>query len=335
MKLWHYLVTGALLAGLATAVGLSVMQREAPLTQPDATAHATAAPELETGLPEPDFGDPFFETGGEGPLPPAGPPPKRIVHVPDGTAPVPDEAFDWQDLTTENLLPLSVEAVAAALDGNLKAADLLINVQQQCRRLPTSDESISHWAERATEFHGRTRGRRPGFFGLFEPQPTQAENEAMLRSWSGACQDLRKVWDDSISSELARLAEQGHVTARLMFAMFPPVADAGGVIPFAQQFGWEALAREYSWLNLQSGAPEGFLAFGQSYLNGLFTPRDFTLSAAFLKAAMECGQTELASGGIVTRFESADAQADSGRWHGAQQAAQMLTYYEGIIGYCR
>jgi hypothetical protein len=229
----------------------------------------------------------------------------------------------------------SILGSTAILDGDIKAADLLVSVQQHCQRMPESEEGMRRWARRATEFHERSQGQRSSFYSLFDPQPTEEENLAQIQRWSGACQELKKVWDSSIQKDLARLAEQGNVSARLLFAMFPPQADtaAGGVVPFNEKFAWEALAREYSWLNLQAGAPEGLLAFGQSYLNGLFTRHDFILGAAFLKAAMECGQTELASGSIVTRIENADSS--SWRGSGPEQQLQLQIYYEGIISYCR
>jgi len=332
------LIVSALLVLLL--LGIGAWQLFSRQSAPEVADAAPATTELaSSGTSEPsetDPFDPFPELGGAGPTQPTGPPPKRIVEVPDN----PDsaasaDAFDWSTLSPDNLMSSTVAAVAAALDGNLRAADLLVSVQQHCRRMPEDESSVARWARRATEYHERSGGQRSSF-GLFEAQATQEGNEAQLRGWMAACQDLRKVWDDSISAELARLAEQGSVSARLLFAMFPPTGNAalGGVVPFSVRFSWEALAREYSMLNLQAGAPEGFLAFGQSYLGGLFTPHDWVMGAAFLKAAMECGETELVSGGIVTRIENSDGEG--GSWRGGEdRAAQMLTYYDGIIGYCR
>jgi hypothetical protein len=230
-----------------------------------------------------------------------------------------------------------VAAVAAALAGDLRAADLLISIRQNCRRLPDDERGISRWARRATDYYQRSGGEtRFGFHSFFDAKPTQEENETELLRWQSACTDLDRVLDTEMSAELARLANQGNAAARLLFAMTPPKAIMmpGDSVSFDVQFKWESLARDYSWLNLAAGAPEGFLAFGHSYLSGLFTPRDFTMAAAFMKAAMDCGQANLVSGGIVTRFENIDP--DGGSWRGVSQADanQMISYYEGIMAYC-
>jgi hypothetical protein len=279
--------------------------------------------------------------GGEAPdMGAAGPPPKRVVHVPaEKTTESAASGFDFETTLADELLPRSLDALAAALEGDLLAVDYLMSTSQQCRGMPHDEEQALSFVKSITEKYALLTRRGPRRIMLFNVMPTVEENLAGVHKSIAACASFRDMWGDA-REEVSRLARSGHVVARLLYALMPP-QDPGrlrDIVPFEDQFGWEVKAREYSMANLSAGAPEGLLAYGYSYSWGLFTPSNHAMSLAFMIAAMDCSQSSLPSASfaasLVETWQNPDAAAQSDE-ASLLMSAQVRLYYEAIITHCR
>lgn len=86
---------------------------------------------------------------------------------------------------------------------------------------------------------------------------------------------------------LDKLARQRDVSARLLYAIWPPVM-AFDLDAFENDIAWVNKAHAYSLDNLMDGEPTGLLAFGTSYAYGLFTRQKPALGESIIRAALRC-----------------------------------------------
>ena len=89
---------------------------------------------------------------------------------------------------------------------------------------------------------------------------TESETRTNLNRWYEACQLQNGITNAELRKTLDKLAQQGHVMARYLYASWRPdfinEPDA-----FFLQYEWESKARQYSFSNLEEGELGGTACF--------------------------------------------------------------------------
>lgn len=245
-------------------------------------------------------------------------PAKRIVHVPD-TRKQPDQDSSEDapliTVTAAKLAEFTAQTLDKALNGDLKTAAYLRHLRAACSTVPRNEatlekeiENIWSMAKQSME-GGRTlppegRGYRtikvPGHRIEMKMFPTESQNRAHLTQWYQGCRGIYGIFSDEMRRELELLARDGHVIARYVYAIWKPevVLDREAL---EKTLNWQVNAIEFSYANLVDGEVAGVLAFGQSYLDVIFTSQDIVLGLTLLQASLDCG------------FESEDIQSTVSR----------------------
>ena len=81
------------------------------------------------------------------------------------------------------------------------------------------------------------------------------------------CSSIRDRLEGNLRGDLARMAENGSVTARYLYAMWPPASYLGSAELDVMQdwLEYQDRALEFTWQNLFEHEPLGLLAMGQSF----------------------------------------------------------------------
>ena len=221
----------------------------------------------------------------------------RIVHVPPGssinTNPEPNY-YNINAVTAEGLADFTNYNLEAALAGDLGAGYRVGRARERCIDVKLDSGEIEIRVQRAMRKYEQTReSGYPSYDSetdmVGNSYPTEAENRVNQIRWHEACVRQSEIFSEQLRQKLDRLAQQGHVVARYMYATWPP-DYIGRTDAFLIQYEWAAKAREFSFLNLDQGEVAGLLAFGQSFSRfGSFTTFDRYLGYAFYKAAIDCG----------------------------------------------
>lgn len=115
--------------------------------------------------------------------------------------------------------------------------------------------------------------------------------ESYLWNMHDKCRAVGNLFEDDLRERIKLLADNGMVTARYLFALWPPKQT--GVISedTLKSLEYQNDALDYTWRNVDEHEALGVLAFAQSYsiVMGLFTPSNRLQGIYFLIAANKCG----------------------------------------------
>ena len=245
-------------------------------------------------------------------------PAKRIVHVPDtrqeaeGTV-----ELEPGDFTGANAADFATSVIEEGLAGDVRMGSYIRDLTHVCQMWFPADEqdievlvgmamgmvSRSADAGQPVPVEGTPWLRGTGFWSgpaiwLF---PSEQQVRTHLLSWQRGCKDVGAIFNDQLRRELELLARDGHVMARYLYAIWIP-DDALEEQALENYLQWQMNATEFSYANILSGEPVGFLAFGQSYFEAWFTPQNTRLATLMLFAAHRCGLESVATLQVVQRF---------------------------------
>ena len=221
---------------------------------------------------------------------------KRIKVRPDQTSKI-----TKPDKSEENSEPEWGNGFAAegtlesALAGNINDSIAVTELAGQCRAGYDNEKYVQ----------GNLNRRKQGVL-KGEPVPTiklQSTGEDLkFKSFDdyenyvwdryAECQSTRGMFDKSLRERLARLAEEGNVQARYMYAMWVPIPTGSDEDQLIEYMTYQSLAMDFTWQNIIAGEPLGLLAYGRSLEQAghvYFTPPHMRYGPAFIMAAYKCG----------------------------------------------
>ena len=249
---------------------------------------------------------------------------RRLAPVPGAPAPGASGASlpDPLDLTPENIDGHVRSALAQALEGDFPAAYFLNRAWSMCRGFPEDEAGlerrVDQWNRRARRMSARgiDLERWAGLGGPRAISEDPEENRRHLEGWFDACGRVRETMTLDLRADLERRGRAGDPMARYLYALWPE-ENLTAEEAFERQFRWEQTARDFSLANLEQGEVAGLMAFGQSYLQGLFTARNPTLALAFALAAVQCGFEDVSSRSFLSeridRLTASEDPADQER----------------------
>lgn len=287
----------------------------APETVFQAEPDPNVAEELDAGMDRPDW--------------PSGPGARRIVEVPpnDTFGLAPESRYDdIRNISEEELEEFTEYNLDHALDGDLGAANRVVHAHRRCANAPQSLVQVENQVQAQQRRYQRWTERR----GTSRNMPSETEMREQLTQQFQNCQFMDGLFTADLRQQLEAMANRGHVTARYLYALWPP-ETFGRADAFLQQQEWAEKALSYSLANLTAGETAGLLAFGQSYANnGTFTARDRYLGTAFIIAALDCGLELDYYAAYVDRFLNSEQFAQTM----ADPRAEVLTMADGLKGFC-
>ncbi|MDX1459897.1 MAG: hypothetical protein R3348_02460 [Xanthomonadales bacterium] len=255
---------------------------------------------------------------------------RRIVEVPDKVDSDQAESHRFDDI--ENIEQSELEAFTRynldrGLEGDLNAANRVVHALRRCERAPRSLQEVEHEVQR--------RQSRERWVAENRNPNHRVSGEAELREQFMArfedCAFREQMFTGDLRARLLEMAESGHVTARYLYALWPPEIY-GRSDAFLRQQEWAERALTFTLANLTEGETAGLLAFGQSYANsGTFTSRDRMLGTAFIIAALDCGLELEYYASYVNNFLNAE------HWDQMFQdpRTEVLTMADGLKTFCR
>lgn len=276
----NYLLIAGLL-GLSL-VGLFVLWSPQTKPQPDAS---NAITEREAGDPEgvPELVDTGQGAGASGGAPasepgePAVPAAASLVELFSLT---PDALYEGEQDFDALLKRLRA--------GERQAARDFARQREECRGL-IADNTVRALMEHGSEaeYLAASDDRR-----TIEGRPMRVVRErkiAQLRTQISNCFPFYIYAVADLREEIKRLALNGNVAARAVYAMWPPHRDLA-YPTLEDQHEWEVLSLEFSLANLEAGEFLGFEVFASSYFYGkYFTPVHEVTAASFVLAGARCG----------------------------------------------
>lgn len=255
---------------------------------------------------------------------------RRIVHVPsDGILATPAEARydDIREIGEDELEAFTDYNLRQALDGDLGAANRVVHAQRRCADAPSSPQEVEMQVQSRLsryQWMAANRSRNRAY-------PTEGELREQFTQRFENCRFTADLFVGDLRAQLEAMANRGHVTARYLYALWPPEIF-GRPDAFLRQQEWAEKALSYSLANLTEGEPAGLLAFGQSYANnGTFTARDRYLGTAFIIAALDCGLDLEYYGSYVNRFMNSERLAQSA----VDPRGAVLAMADGLKAFCR
>lgn len=230
-------------------------------------------------------------------------PVRRIAHVPPPNDSVEDEwkaAYaDLMAVRAEKLPAFARGWLDEALLNDLEAGLMAVESRGRCMLVPTDEWQLELrvdelWAVadatlRRTGAIENGTGDSPRH--LF---PSHEETRAHQVRWFHACRELTGLFESGYRERIRQMAQNGHVVARYLYALWPP-PDGLKMDDFLAWQRWQSTASHFSMQNLEAGEAAGMLAFAQAYSSspiGTFVPsRDINRlrALAFYIAARDCG----------------------------------------------
>ncbi|MBT8063118.1 MAG: hypothetical protein HKO64_11695 [Xanthomonadales bacterium] len=261
----------------------------------------------------------------------SGPAAKRVVEVPpnDAAGQADDNRFDdIRNIGDDELAAFTDYNLQKALDGDLNAANRVVHAHRRCVKAPKTPAQVDQQVQRTMRrlqwaVENRNSNRE---------YPSEAEIRERYSQQYDNCRFTDELFNTDLRRQLEDMASRGHVTARYLFALWPPEIF-GKADAFLAQQEWAEKALAYTLANLTEGETAGLLAFGQSYANnGTFTARDRYLGTAFIMAALDCGLDLEYYASYIERFLNSDQfrrdMADDPR-------AEVLVMADGLRTFCR
>jgi hypothetical protein len=250
---------------------------------------------------------------------------RRIAHVPSNTNAGLYQNID--EIDESEIEEFTNTNLTEALAGDINAANRVVHALRKCKEVPNSKEAVEFEVnrmvqryERMAENHNRNR-TYPGETELRERSTSQYEN----------CKFNKSLFTTDLRQQLERMANQGHVAARYLYALWPPEVF-GRPDAFLLQQEWSEKALNFTLANLTMGETAGLLAFGQSYANnGMFTTSDRYLGTAFIIAAIDCGLELEYYASYVESFLNSDRFSQMFQ----DPRPEVLSMAEGLKAFCR
>jgi hypothetical protein len=251
---------------------------------------------------------------------------RQLVHVP-GTASANDDAPDFHALgvANEHLEAYARYNLDLALANDLEAALRLDQVHTRCREVPETLADLDQHVERQIDMFAMFRDKQPEF----TPPDALEIRQRNLDQFAG-CQFYKEFFNKALRERLSDLAAQGHVTARYLYAMWPPSVKGRTDAFFIHQ-EWAEKALAFSQANLAEGEVAGLMAFAHAYQKpGMFTTLNQEMGMAFQIAAQECG---LDAPFVVTDIEHYLSDENFPPFREDTRPA-VLAMVEGLRGLC-
>ncbi|MFT5138441.1 MAG: hypothetical protein ACI9H8_001000 [Lysobacterales bacterium] len=250
---------------------------------------------------------------------------RRIVEVPyNASAPLYENIDEIEDSELE---AFASHNLAEALAGDLYAANRVVHAHRKCKDAPASIDAVDFEVQRMVkryEWMAENRNRNRTY-------PTETELRESSTAKFENCRFSKDVLTADLREQLERMANQGHVAARYLYALWPPEVF-GRSDAFLQQQEWSEKALNFTLANLTQGETAGLLAFGQSYANnGMFTTSDRFLGTAFIIAAIDCGLKLDYYASYVESFLNSDRFAQMFQ----DPRPEVLAMAEGLKKFCR
>jgi hypothetical protein len=236
---------------------------------------------------------------------------KRIVHVPDNNS---DKPQSEREIDIE--FQQSTETVLqSALDGKSEDAVGIGQLVRICSAETSEDRVLAMLSSYSdVQF---TSGRNFSFGnGQRVSIDSFEELESFLWTQFDHCRSVQSLFDDDLHDRIHRMAENGNVVARYLYAMWPPKVTGIETEDILKRLDYQSRALEYTWKNIDAREPLGVLAFGQSFgaaQPGLFTPVDFTQNRIFLLAAKKCVQDDSSLVAEIDKINADGFQVGTGR----------------------
>ncbi|NND44144.1 MAG: hypothetical protein HKN58_02390, partial [Xanthomonadales bacterium] len=261
---------------------------------------------------------------------PSGPGARRLVHVPAGDASGAKATSRYDDL--RNISEDELEAftdynLEKGLAGDLGAANRVVHAHRRCASAPRSLVQIENQVQTQQRRYRQWAARGGNDRGF----PSEQELREQLTRQFESCRFMDSMFTPDLRRQLEEMAERGHVTARYLYALWPP-ETFGRADAFLRQQEWAERALAYTLANLTAGETAGLLAFGQSYANnGTFTARDRYLGTAFIIAALDCGLELDYYANYINGFLSSERFAGTAD----DPRDEVLVMADGLKGFCR
>lgn len=212
---------------------------------------------------------------------------KRIVRTPDKIAEISDAEHEI-DIEFQEAVKKMVES---ALTGNAEDAIASSNLMKQCNTGFKEDQVQKYLADFSTmKFTSETiiqfgNGQQVTFDSL-------ESVKAFLWKKHDQCRAVKNLLKDDLRERIKMLADNGMVTARYIYALWPPKGVGVVSEDTLELLQYQHRALEYTWRNIDEREPLGVLAFARSYAAitpGFFTPFNYMQGLNFLLAARKCG----------------------------------------------
>lgn len=232
---------------------------------------------------------------------------KRIVHVPDTRTESPNLDQLWiEDVMGTTVTEFAEQTITTALDGDLEVGLKFRHLQEICSPAYTPSDQIGldrkvremmQFAEKEAATGKPIPPEGKPYMTTFpiwgtglstRVFPNAEQNRSHLNQWQQGCRDLSSLLNDELRDELEKLAREGHVFARHLYALWKP--DSGtDQQALDRRLRWQMNAIEFTYANLTEGQVAGVIAFGESYIYALFTDLDLEMGLSLLGAALKCG----------------------------------------------
>ncbi len=212
---------------------------------------------------------------------------RRIIHVPGNNPETPQ----GENAVDNELQESTKKMLDSAIEGKTEDAINISQLLKQCSN--RQDEGLvrsqlNHL--RTATFSPSTTHSLSGVSGSFDS--FEELESAMWQSFD-QCRSIKSLFDDDLRELLKSMARNGSVTARYLYATWPP-KHPDRIEPeyTLALLEYRNLAHEFTWRNLDEGEPLGVLAFAKSFAIGnpyLFSAPNFMQYQNFIFAAKKCG----------------------------------------------
>lgn len=214
---------------------------------------------------------------------------KTLVKVPQGKPKSRNSDLndDLAILLLENPEEYTRQNLEAALSGDLYAGVRLSDELRRCQGVPKTDHDIDLEIIDQIARTNLMRDSNPD-----RDYPTDVSIRERQLNRYHLCRQKTGIFTDQLREKLDRLAQEGNVVARYLYATWRPdnITDPNYVLTLQE---WTLKANEYSFLNMEQGEVAGLMAFGAAYTHAqLFTGGDTVLGHSFILAAYICGHID-------------------------------------------
>lgn len=246
---------------------------------------------------------------------------RRVVQVPsNGVSPRYDNIDEIEE---SELAAFTRHNLDEALAGDLAAANRVVHARRRCENAPSSIAEAEQQVQQRLQRNMRRSESRGREWNATREEEFRVQTMARYEN----CRFSDQLFTPDLRAQLERLASQGHVASRYLYALWPPEL-LGRPDAFLRHQEWAEKALSFTLANLTQGETFGLLAFGQSYSNsGMFTATDRYPGAAFVIAAVDCGLNLDYYTGFVDSFLNSD------RFGEARQSVLLMA--DGLKGFCR
>jgi len=189
--------------------------------------------------------------------------------------------------------------VESAMSGNIDDAMAVGSLIGQCRKGFDNEAQVQS-SLRMMSRHFKQGKTVQGGFVLSTGESVSFSNsddyETFMWTRFLQCDTTRPIFNQALRDRLNRLAENGSVTARYLYAMWLPDRGKTEEDQLIDWLVYQNRALEYTWQNINEGQALGMLAYGKSLSSiqpAFFTARNRNYGQAFILAAEKCAPANL------------------------------------------